>query len=235
MRRYAIIPTRLTPEEYTDNTTEAGKLKEYFEEAGWSVHFMENEESIFKAYENGVAECNVQEEDFVILCHDDIEVLLQQNLFNELLEHLLPMDQIGFVGVAGSAHIEKENPHWFHSARRQGSGGGLIFHGKSITNMMASVYGTAQETVILDGVFLATTGKVLNQISLKKPSTFVSNWHWYDALLTFQAHRKGFLNVVAPLLLRHQSGGSYDADFKTDTKNFAQLFSKELPASLPKA
>lgn len=110
-------------------------------------------------------------------------------------------------------------------------GGGLVLHGNSIEESKFDAYGIRSRVVVLDGVFLATTGRVVKSISFNKPSVLKSNWHMYDALLTFQAHRKGFKNYVVPILLRHASGGDYQSEYYyEDSITFMKLFERDLPA-----
>jgi hypothetical protein len=231
MRRYVIIPTRSTEEMQNDLKTTVGKLKNYLLSAGWKVHFIQNAESIFEAYREGVARCRLTPTDFVILCHDDIEILLDSVVFNHLLKYYLSNSNTGFVGVAGSAVITEE-ANWFACSQRHGAGGGIVFHGHSHINMQPSVYGTSQKAVILDGVFLAATGSVLRNINLNQPKNFTSKWHWYDASFTFQTYRKNLTNVIAPILLRHESGGTYDDSYRKDIPAFVKLYGKYLPAAV---
>ena len=214
-----------------DISTTVGKLKNYFLGAGWKVHFIENAESIFEAYREGVAKCNLTPTDLVILCHDDIEILLDSTIFNRILKHHLSDPKVGFVGVAGSAVIS-EDANWFACSRKHKSGGGVVFHGPSVLNMELSRYGDKKVAVILDGVFLAATSTVIRSINLNQPNHFTSKWHWYDASYTFQAYRKKLINVIAPIMIRHESGGNYDASYFKDIPAFVKLYGKYLPASI---
>jgi len=99
--------------------------------------------------------------------------------------------------------------------------------------MSPTWFGPQDRAVLMDGGFLATTGKVANSISFKKPSVIKSNWHMYDAFMTFQTYRKKLRNVIAPIILRHASGGDYASEhYSRDSKMFMALFDRELPAKL---
>ena len=234
MNRYVIIATRHTEEECADSNTNVGKLNQYLEDAGWTVKFMRDCKSIFQAYHNGVKEIEPNDEDQIILCHDDIEVLFRKEVFNEIIDHWLSKNKCGFVGVAGSPLLRK-NANWLASGREtRRECGGSIWHGSSMNSCYMSFFGNETQAVQVDGVFMATTGEVLKKIELRKPTTFQSGWHWYDAYYCIQAHLKGYNNYVMPLTLRHASGGSFDQAFYTDMKNFTKLFGKYLPVVVRK-
>ena len=229
MNRYAIIATRHTEEECADSSTDVGKLNQYLEDAGWSVKFMRGCTSIFQAYSEGVRALDVQDEDKVILCHDDIEVLFNKETFNTVIDGWLEREKCGFVGVAGSPILAKEG-NWVASARKtKRECGGMIWHGPSMTECRMDYFGNEGQAIQVDGVFMVTTGKVLKDIELRKPKAFAGGWHWYDAYYCLQAHLKGYNNYIMRLPLRHSSVGNYDQLFYTDMQNFSKLFGKYLP------
>ena len=108
MNRYVIIATRHTEEECADLGTNVGKLNRYLEDAGWTVKFMRNCKSIFEAYSNAIKELQPEDEDRIILCHDDIEVLYKTETFNEVVNHWLDKEKCGIVGVAGAPIFLKD-------------------------------------------------------------------------------------------------------------------------------
>ena len=239
MGRYVIIPTRYSKKDCEDRTTQVGALNQYLKDAGWEVHFVKDAPSMLEAYESGVEECGLDPEDRVIFCHDDIEILLKHDVFNDLLEKELSSPNIGFVGVAGCTslgHRSKTANWWANSVGEDHylNAGGVVFHGNSSKEMSLTWYGKRERAILMDGLFLATTGKVANSISFKKPSVLKSNWHMYDAFMTFQTYRKELHNVIAPIILRHASGGGYvNEHYDHDSKMFMALFDRELPAELP--
>ena len=221
MNKHIIIPTRFEEK--------AESLKQYFESAGWEVHFVVGAKNIFEAYTRGLETAGVKAKDKVILCHDDIEILCTPEIFNKLLDKELDDPRTGFVGVAGSSYIN-EQINWYACSRQNDAGGGMVYHGDSVFTMEPSVYGRKRKAVILDGLFLATTGKVLYSINLKRPKVFVSNWHHYDASYCLQAHGKKYVNVISPIPIRHASGGNYDETYQRDIPVVAGLFDRLLPA-----
>jgi len=229
MRRYAIIATRYPKEVRTDGTTTVGNLYCFLTRAGWEVKFVENADSMFEVYDTTVKTLDLKAEDQVILCHDDIEVINSVEMFNRILSAHLEKSDTGFVGVAGSAVITHEAA-WFKCAQKYQSGCGVVYHGKDVETMYPSGYGPHTKAVVMDGVFLASTGRVLNTINLKMPKDFVGKWDWYDAIYTFQAYKKKLNNIVAPIILRHESGGRYPKEWHEDLPKFVDLFSDHIPA-----
>jgi hypothetical protein len=95
--------------------------------------------------------------------------------------------------------------------------------------MFLTQYGPYEKTIVLDGVFLATTGAVLNSIQLSKPKKFTGEWDFYDIFYTFQAHLKGFNNKVIPLNILHKSLGKPRDSWDLNRQAFIELFDKHLP------
>ena len=230
MNYYVIIATRTTEKDRRDSKLTVARLEKYFTEAGWQVKFMENESSIWAAHRKGVKEFDVQDEDAVILCHDDIEILLQKEDFNMLIGKHLADPETGFLGVAGSSIIDK-HIGWFQCAVNNQSGHGGCYHGDSAHNMFYSHFGHVGPVIALDGLFLATTGKVLNSIKIAKPKALEPgcNWDWYDFFYTVQAHIKKFKNRTIALPIRHESPGRYPKEFFDAIPTWQKILSKHLP------
>ena len=184
---------------------------------------------MFDVYKSTVNSLDLTANDQVIMCHDDIEILLSEEIFNRVLSQHLENPLNGFVGVAGSQMITHE-ASWYTCAQKHNAGGGVVYHGKDLESMIPSLYGTSKKAVTMDGVFLASTGRVLNTINLGMPKDFVGKWDWYDALYTFQAYKKGLRNIIAPILLRHESGGRYPKEWHDDKPKFVKLFNDHIPA-----
>ena len=229
MKRYAIIPTRESVVDCDDKTTTVGKLNRFLTVAGWEVHFIRHAKSMLGALRTGVEECGIKTGDYVIYCHDDIEILNNVEYFNGILDAKLKNPKTGFTGIAGTA-ILTDTINWFACSRQHNSGGGMVYHGEDYDSMYLTPYGPAKDVVTLDGCFLATTGKTLYEISLRAPSSWKSAWHHYDTFLTFQAHIKKKVNKISPISLRHASGGDYNNLYLEDIPRVAQSFAKHLPA-----
>ena len=233
MGKYVIVATRKPAKEREDASTTVGALKKFFEGAGWVVLFKENASSIFEVYSEGVKELDVRARDQVVLCHDDIEIMASADQFNKMMDEVLS-STTGFAGVAGSAVID-HLINWFQCSmqyKEHNVGGGVVYHGIDTATMIPSFYGQRQLAVSLDGLFLATTGRVLHTIQLKMPQALTSPWDHYDAFYCIQAHIKGFENKIIPLAIRHESGGRYPPVYQENVPVMARLFEKNLPLNI---
>lgn len=200
MRKIAIIPSK------TPNICE--KLVDYFQEAGWELFVMSGCSSIFEAYEKGLKEANVTANDYVILCHDDIEILTNAHSFNVIIDGFLKKYKIGFIGVGGTK-VFQESCVWWDGLQfpQQDHLSGVVYHGKNIMEMQPTSYGLHGRVVALDGVFLACKGSTLLSLKLQKPKDFIGDWDFYDIYYTLQAHMKGFDNYTVPIHILHKSLG----------------------------
>ena len=226
MKKIAVVPTRAGEEEWSNPETTIGKLGNFLKSAGWSPIFVSNAESIFAAHKKGIGD--VQDEDFVILCHDDIEILLDEQRFNEVVDYHLQNEKVGFIGVAGSSKVGTEIG-WYQCATKYGSGKGSAYHGKSVAEMFLSYFGPTGPVVVLDGLFLAATGKTINSIKIAKPAHIKCTWDWYDFFYCIQAHMRGKENRAVALPIRHESGGRYTELFFSDIPRWKKLLAKHLP------
>ena len=229
MNRYVIIPTRESMTDCEDKTTTVGKLNAFLTGAGWKVHFVRNSESMLAALRSGVEECGVLAKDYVIFCHDDIEILNNSEYFNGIIDAKLQDPHTGFAGVAGTA-VVTEAINWYACSKQHNCGGGAVYHGKDYETMFLTFFGTAKDVVTLDGCFLATTGKTLHSISLRAPKAWKSAWHHYDTFLTLQCFIKKKVNKIFPISIRHASGGDYNALYQEDIPRVAASFANHLPA-----
>ena len=199
MRIFAFIPTRsriLSPT--------AQKLVSYLSSLDIDVKLLINEKSIFEAYEKGFKFLNADDDDIVIFCHDDIDIIMSPEEFKEELIRATGVKDAGFVGVAGAAKLSKQCVWWQPENKLRG----FSFHGPSRSEMYPTYFGRLQAKVlVLDGLFLAVKAKVLKNISMKKPAQFKGEWDFYDLEYTLRAYEAGYDNWVVPIILRHESPG----------------------------
>tara|TARA_R110000822_G_scaffold896_2_gene3876 strand:- start:243 stop:947 length:705 start_codon:yes stop_codon:yes gene_type:complete len=230
MRKIAIIPSK-TPIDYLRSSTPKN-LVNYFKFAGWEVYVMDGCSSIFEAYEKGVRTANVKSDDYVIMCHDDINILTNPIDFNSIIEGFLQKKKIGFLGVAGTK-ILRENCIWWQGMEIPGQNhlAGFVYHGNTLFDMQATFYGQPGPVVAMDGVFLACLGSTLLNIRLTQPQMFVGAWDFYDIYYTLQAHFKGLKNHVVPIQIFHQSLG--DTNGKTSWHKNREALIHHLGDKLP--
>jgi|TARA_R100000458_G_scaffold28276_1_gene25838 hypothetical protein len=237
MRKLAFIPTR-EEKEYP--------IKVFLEKAGWDVHLLIGEKSIFDAYTNALKAHDVIAKDMVIMCHDDIQVMTQPEMFNDIIEKSLD-GNTGFIGVAGPKKLNKTGC-WWHGLGREFPHPdsflrGAVWHGDSTDECFPTYYGGYGKVEVLDGLFLAAKGGILNSIQTKKPKDFVGDWDYYDMYYTYQAHLKGKSNKAVPIMILHKStgDGAMSEDWDGSRKAFVTMYGSKfeeitLPhqAQLPK-
>ncbi len=224
MRKIVIIPSK-TP-------SISKTLVSYFDEAGWETYVMDGCSSIFEAYEKGMVESKVKPSDYVIMCHDDINILTNSIDFNSIIEGFLQKNKIGFLGVAGTRML-RETCVWWEGLNNPQSDhlAGCVYHGSTVMDMQSTYYGPIGRVVATDGVFLACLGSTLLGMRLGKPKEFEGDWDFYDLYYTLQAHFKGLENYVIPIQILHKSRGNIQG--KESWHKNREALSKKLGDKLP--
>ena len=200
---YAYICTR-SIEEMTSTTD---KLISYLAECEIKSFLLPKASSIFTAYHHAYIKTSPKPDDIVIMCHDDIVIRERPEQFKEKLISLLSEKGVGFVGPAGTAFLGEDavwwNPHYWAAKKHHGR----VYHLDPKGKEYETLYGPPGEVVVLDGLFLATTGKVIEDVGLLKPSYFSGEWDFYDLHYTSTAHNKGYKNKILDINILHNSRG----------------------------
>ena len=199
---YAFICTR---SKNFSNTTK--KLSSYLSRAGISTKFLVGQKSIFSGYSNAFKKFDIQDNDVVILCHDDIEILTDPEVFKNIIVQTCLQVETGFVGVAGTTMLSRDAVWWNHALWKEGRHRGHVFHGDNILTADSTYYGKPDQVVCMDGLFLAASGRVLREVGLEKPEYFEGDWDFYDIHYTVSAHKKKLKNKVVPISILHNSHG----------------------------
>ena len=203
MRIFALICTR---DKNLSPTTR--KLTSYLSRCKIEVKLIVGSESIFTGYSKAFEKLNADPDDIVILCHDDIDILLRDDYFTSLLMNELADPKTGFIGPAGAKVLSSRSVWWDQEQWANGGCGGLAFHGEEFGPICdATCYGSYGPAAVLDGVFLATTARVLNTIGLEKPDYLTGDWDFYDIHYTYSAKLANFTNKISPIILLHNSRG----------------------------
>ena len=199
---YAIICSRKK-----DNRNNLKNILEYFTKAEVKYHVSYDAESIFKGYREGLEALKPEDNDIIILCHDDIEIISDRDSFKSVLENSLAPKKVAFVGVAGTTHLAKDAVWWDLNRRQQGLHRGFVFQGENNETMTPNYFGPAGTVVALDGCFIATKKYILDDIGIDQPDSFEGKWDFYDLLFTVTAYNKGYFNKAVPVVIRHNSRG----------------------------
>ena len=202
---YALICTR---SKNLSDTTQ--KLVSYLSRGNIEVKLIVGSKSIFEGYSTTVKKINPSPDDIIILCHDDIEILSSLDNFKKVLIKELKNKKRGFVGVAGTTKLSNSAVWWEHSLWKQQFHRGVVLHGSDITNGVPSYYGEFSQTVVMDGLFLAATGRTINKVSLEQPQYLPENWDFYDIHYTYTAHSLGLENKAVPIFILHNSRGEVE-------------------------
>jgi len=200
MKIHAIICTRDT------NFSEVSKnLFNKLASLPARVKVMTKQESIFSGYKNALDSLDPDDEDLVILCHDDVE-LPQKNedILNAL--KLVRREGFGFGGVAGTKLLGSNAVWWDHELWQKGHHSGMVYH-KNENGYYVTEYGPCSKVVVLDGCFLVAKAEVLRDVGLEKPSYLEGDWDFYDLHYTMEAFKKGYSNITIPLIIAHHSSG----------------------------
>ena len=202
MKIFAFICTR---DQDLSETTK--KLVSYLSSCNIETKLLAGSKSIFSGYARALAHANPEDDDIIILCHDDIEILSNKTSFGEALSSKLSDPKIGFVGVAGTKKLTQDAIWWDHNIWRQGKHSGFVLHGNSLKTSQDNFYGPYGKVVVLDGLFLAAKAKLLKEIGLEKPEYLKGDWDFYDLHYTYTAYLKGYNNYTVPIFLLHNSFG----------------------------
>jgi len=225
----AIICTRADNGTHTRNN-----LLEFFNSCHIKTQLMINQTSIFNAYTQAIQVSPKENNDFFIFCHDDIEILCSKDSFLDVLNNYLSNPKIGFIGPAGTTHLDRECVWWNQQLWQQGKHKGLVFHGESLLKAQPTYYGPYGKVIVLDGLFLACNGKIINSIKTEKPKEFPGEWDFYDLYYTTQAYLNGYNNYAVPIPILHNSRGELAGrdSWHANRLAYRQLFNKHLPLSL---
>jgi len=227
MKIYAFICTR---QELLPNYTQ--QLVSYLSRCKIDVNLLVNKESIFDAYKEAVEGTLINDNDIVIFCHDDIEILMDPQQFINVLIKASRKTNSGFLGPAGTTHLSEDAVWWNQTMWAQQKHKGFVVHGDTLSTSEYTYYGNPGRVVCLDGLFLAIAGKSLKKLNLDKPYYFEGEWDFYDIHYTTQAHKKGLYNTVEPIFILHRSRGELVGRDSWHKNRIAFIEATSLPMSI---
>tara|TARA_R100001530_G_C4265677_1_gene141730 strand:- start:115 stop:765 length:651 start_codon:yes stop_codon:yes gene_type:complete len=188
-------------------TETTDKLLSYFAKCEIQSFLLPKASSIFIAYQHAYLTTAPKEDDIIIMCHDDIEIREKPEIFKSKLIKLLSEDKIGFVGPAGTSLLGRDAVWWNQQHWAMKKHHGRVYHLDPQGKEYETYYGKPSEVVVLDGLFLATTGKVIESVSLTKPPYFSGEWDFYDLHYTSSAFLQGYKNKIIDINILHNSRG----------------------------
>ena len=200
MKTYAFICTR-----DKNFSPTLKKLLEYLASVGASIKLLISQNSIFSGYEKAFNRIKPDDDDIIILCHDDIEILTPKENFNTLLQVELNKDT-GFIGVAGTTLLGSDAVWWNHELWKKEYHKGQVFHLMD-ESIEKTYYGEPGKVVVMDGLFLAARASTIKAVGLAKPEYFDGEWDFYDIHYTSKSFELGYNNKVIPISILHNSRG----------------------------
>ena len=157
---------------------------------------IEGATSFFDAWRQGMAKAKGK---YLCLTHQDTEYIAIPKLDKYL------KDGVGMIGCAGTTVLHRDQPWWFSTERLQGSIlSGQIFHKEKKGNKL-SIFGDFGEVVVLDGVCLITTKKILEDVGI--PEKDYGTWDFYDHIISLEYIKKGYKLLTVPIVMTHLSKG----------------------------
>jgi GT2 family glycosyltransferase len=164
--------------------------------------------SMFSGYRDAFDVLKPSDDDIVVMCHDDIEILSDGNEYKKLLEEYLSEPNVGFVGVAGTTYLDKDAVWWEQTRRARGLHSGFVFQGTGMRNMVPNWFGPWRNVVVLDGCFMAARAGTMRRVGFDQPEQFPGNWDFYDLHYTMTAFHMGYVNKTLPIIIVHNSPGN---------------------------
>lgn len=186
----------------------------------------DNRYSLCSAYNDGVRRAKG---DILVFVHED--VFFMEANWGLALEKKFLDQTIGLVGVAGTQYLFKDVPGWVAAGRP-------FIHGQVVHEINnGDVYNLTvfswenkdTDVVAVDGLFFAIRKDLFTKISFDE-HTF-DGFHFYDLDICMQINKTHRLIVTWDVLLKHQSGGSFDSVWKMYAAKFLAKYSDILPVS----
>lgn len=167
--------------------------------------------------------------DIVILCHDDI-YFEKKNWGSKILKHFKRNPEYGIIGAAGSKYLPKSGMWWEINTEMFG----IVNHehqGKKWTSKYSESKGSnLDDTVIVDGLFIA-----INKKNIKK--TFneeVKGFHFYDVDFSFRNYLEGVkIGVFYDVRITHLSVGQTNEQWEKNRVEFSERYKDNLPVLIP--
>lgn len=195
------------------------------------VCFVNNTDGLSKCYNDAINQLKNTDK-ILVFVHDDV-ALLDYYWPLRTIEALKNYD---IAGVAGNIRHKINYPSWAHSHVENGSLvweddkylSGSMLHDSVWPPKIISIYGDLnKEVVILDGVYLAMSTRILSDKNLGFDERF--KFHFYDADFCKSAVNKECKLGTFPLALLHAGKGNMNApEYIDGYKEFYRKWNDEL-------
>lgn len=173
-----------------------------------------------------------QKAQFPYLCfaHEDL-IFHTQDWGNKLITHFLNNENIGLVGVAGSAYKPFVFSGWGSSWGAEMAKMNINQSSKKektpILINLNPYNKTSDRVVTLDGCFMCTKSTVFS--SFKFDQKNFTHYHCYDIDYSMSVSEKYIVEVVFDILFTHLSTGGYDKKWLDETVKMHKKWNHKLP------
>ncbi len=219
-----IVCSRLSPENdlhFRNISKTIGDEFEYIR-----IDNTDNQYNICSAYNEGVKRSRG---DVLVFIHED--VFFMESNWGKILNSKFTDQSIGLIGVAGSQYLFNNIAGWVAPGRPFIKGQVIheLNNGKTYNLTVFSWDKDDADVVAVDGLFFSIRRNLFDNIRFDDV-TF-NGFHFYDLDICMQIRKTHRLIVTKDILLKHQSGGSFNEIWKEYAQRFLQKYSTELPAS----
>jgi hypothetical protein len=165
-----------------------------------------NKESICKVYNTFIKE-NIDyyfEDTAIVFVHDDVYINCA-DLHDRLTEGLKEYDVIG---LAGCVSAEIKPPGLWHLMSEKTNHRGAVAHpiGGSLTTYYITSFGPIpSRALLIDGVFIATTARVLKKVQFDESNP--ARFHYYDLDFSLECNKNKYKIGICDIPIIHMSPG----------------------------
>jgi len=154
--------------------------------------------SFFDAWKTGLKKAHGE---YLCLTHQDTRYIGIPDLDKYF------KDKVGMIGVAGTTVLHRDQAWWFSQERLLGHIlSGQIFHTEGDKQSL-SVFGPFGEVVVLDGVCMITTKKILEEVLPTCLEKNYGTWDFYDHIVSLELIKRGYKLLTIPIIMVHDSKG----------------------------
>ena len=195
----------VTPEQKGSNTVLANSL--YDSVVDWTEFYCSNTSSIAKRYNEFIDRFpDDHDDDIYVFVHDDVRI----NCSDWTERVISAVDVYDVVGLAGIRRCQLKEPALWHLMGSRDDYRGAVAHPVTNkdkdSNYMITSFGPMPDRVtLIDGVFIATTRKVLNEVRFSEDNP--ARFHYYDLDFCLGCNKKGFTVGVWDIPIIHMSHG----------------------------
>jgi GT2 family glycosyltransferase len=180
---------------------------------------------ICRAYNIGLEQAKG---DIFVFMHED--AYFTHPNWGPALEQKFAADRaLGLVGVAGTQYLLRDQPGW--AAPGLPFLRGRVVHDDG-SHQHLTIYSrdtSDAEVVAADGLFLAIRAELFRYIRFDE--VIFDGFHFYDIDMCMQVRQTHKAIVTCDILLKHMSGGSFDAQWQAYAERFSWKYFDRLPAT----